>query len=199
VTILGNGDLVPRRRRRPIGRYLATLVVLALVAGGGYAGYRTLQGGSSTPTSSAANRPVCHAPTTSVLFAPAHQVRLSVMNASLRTGLAAQVEHELKHRGFRVTQIGNALRVGHDVATVQYSSDQERAASTVAAQIPGGPTMKPVAGRRVLELDIGVRFARLRSAPGARALERHRLATVSPAPTPTPSSCTQAGAAHAGG
>jgi acetolactate synthase regulatory subunit len=197
VTILGRGDLAPRRRHRRIGRFLAILVVVALLAGGGYAGYRAVKGGSSTPAASASRRPVCPASPTSLLFAPDHQVRLRVMNASLRTGLAAQVKQELKHRGFHVSQIGNALRVGHDVATIQYSADQKRAASTVAAQIAGGPTMKPVAGQRVLELDIGVRFARLRSALGARSVEHHRAAGVS---TPqSPSDCTRSSGAHASG
>jgi hypothetical protein len=118
------------------------------------------------------------------------------MNASLRTGLAAEVEKALRHRHIRVVQIGNALRVGHDVATVQYSPDQKRDASTVAAQIAGATT-KPVAGRRVLELDIGVRFARLRSASAVRALERHRVGGVLTAPTP--GGCTPSTSAHAHG
>jgi hypothetical protein len=185
VTILGRGDLSPRRHSRPAGRYLLILLVVALLAGGGYAGYRGLTGGSSNHAPSAPVAASCPKPLTSAEFAPPHQVKLRVFNASLRTGLAAQVRAELVRRRFHVVEIGNALRVGHNIAMIRYSPDQKRAASTVAAQISGRLTMKPVTGENVLELDIGVHFVRLRSAAAAKAVERRVAASASPSPSPS--------------
>jgi hypothetical protein len=189
VTILGRGDLSPRRRHRSVGRYVTVVLVLAVLAGGGYAAYVGFIQGSSTASTPTAPLALCPKPTTTVLFAPPHKVRLAVLNASLHTGLAAEVRTELRHRGFHVTQIGNAMRVGHDVATIRYSPDERREYRSVAAQIPGEATILPVSGRHILELDLGVHFRQLQSVAAARATERRLVAgsVTSASASPSPS------------
>lgn len=192
VTIPGRGDLSPRHRHRPLSRYVLVLVVVALLAGGGYAGYRGLEGSSSA--GSPAPTDTCRPSTGRSLFAPAGQVRLTILNASLHTGLAASVESAMRKRGFHVAGIGNAARLGRDVATIRYSPDELRASRTVAAEIPGEATIKPVPGHHVLVLDLGTHFRTLQSVRAARATERRRDAAASAAArsaSPSPSaSCT---------
>jgi acetolactate synthase regulatory subunit len=161
------------------------LLVVGLLAGGGYAAYRGLKGKSSGGAAARTTLARCPKPTANPLFAPARQVHLAVYNASLRTGLAATVEQAMKRRGFHVSQIGNASKVGHDIATIRYSADQARGYRTVAAQIQGA-TGQPVAGQHVLELDLGVHFNQLRSAAAARTAEQ-RQATATPSASPSAS------------
>jgi LytR cell envelope-related transcriptional attenuator len=191
VTIPGRGDLAPRRRKRRTGRNLAIFVIVALLAAGGYAGYARYIRGSSGRSPATAIVPLCPKLSTASEFAPARQVNVAVFNASLRTGLAAAVAATLRHRGFHIAAVGNALRVGHNVATIRYSPDERRAYRSVAAQIPGEATIKPVVGHHILELDLGVHFRRLQSAAAARASERRLVAaevrTASPSPSPSPS------------
>ena len=61
MTIPGRGDLSPPRRQSSLGRWLVTVLVLALLAGGGYAAFLGLSGGSSN--SSAPPLPLCPLPT----------------------------------------------------------------------------------------------------------------------------------------
>jgi hypothetical protein len=83
---------------------------------------------------------------------------------------------------------------------IRYSPDQKRASSTVAAQISGHLTMKPVSGQRELELDLGVHFLRLRSVTAAKAFERQVAASSSPAPTASPApSCRSRQGGHSNG
>jgi hypothetical protein len=183
VTIPGRGDLAPRRRKAPIGRFIVTALVIGLLAGGAYAAYLGLTVTTTNGTSS--NRPLgrCPKPSTHAAFAPAKQVKVRIYNASLRTGLAASVRKTLRQRGFHVVMIGNAPRVGHYVAAIRYSSDQVRESRTLAAQF-GGAQSKQLPGHGVLAVDLGVKFAQLRSVAAAKAAE-HQLASAPPTPTPT--------------
>jgi hypothetical protein len=106
---------------------LTAVIVVGLLGGGGYAAYAGLRGTSS---GNAATRPklaVCPKPLTTTMFAAPRDVRLTILNASLQTGLAATIGHQLHHRGFHVSRIGNAVRVVHGVAAIRYSPDELRA------------------------------------------------------------------------
>lgn len=186
MTIPGRGDLSPRRRQHRPGRTLAGLLVLAVLAGAGYVGYRHFNDGSSTPRAAAPPLPRCPPAAGNALFAAPGQVRVRIVNGSLQTGLAARVRSALRRRGIHVVSIGNALKVGHDIAAIRFSADQQRAARTVSAQIVGAPLMQPVSGNAVLELELGLRFTSLVPARAARATENRALAASSPSPSPTP-------------
>jgi len=164
------------------------VVVVALVAAASYLGYHHFHHHSSSRHSAAPPLPRCHASQSNALFAAPGQVRLRIVNGSLQTGLAAHVRAVLHHRGFHVLRIGNALKVGHNVAAIRFSSDQQREARTLSAQVAGAVVMTPVAGAKILELDLGLRFTSLASVRAARATQQHALAASSPSATPTATS-----------
>jgi hypothetical protein len=184
VTIPGRGDLSPARRQSSLGRWLVTVLVLALLAGGGYAAFLGLSGGSSN--ASAPPLPLCPLPTTSPLPTHVGPLRLTVMNATERAGLAAEVAAALQDRGFNVTKIGNAVLMGKGVAVVRYSPDRRLVADKVAAQIKGA-TLLAVGGHRVVELDLGPKYYALVTPRRARVAYRRAVASAAAVPTPSTS------------
>jgi hypothetical protein len=152
------------------------LLVVVLLGGGGYAGYHFIHGGSSGPK---AALPPCPAITASPSTAPPD--RVVVRNATLKTGLATQVAHALRTRDFKVARVGNTVFRGKGVATIRYSADRLTAAERLAAQFAGA-TLTPVAGSRVLKIDVGPKFRALVPLAQAQAAER-QLATPSPTPS----------------
>jgi hypothetical protein len=191
VEIPGRGDLSPRRRHHRPGRWLAAVVVLALVAGASYAGYRHFN--NDNPTSVALSTPprcTGHSVTPTAPRPPAGSIVIN--NGTLTTGLAHGVSKALKHRGFHVASVGNTNKLETGIATVKYSPDRAELAYWAAAQFSGAQ-LEPVRGYRVAEVDIGPRFTALVSRSAAQSqLTRLRAAaspsaTASPSPTPTPS------------
>jgi hypothetical protein len=191
VTILGQGDLSPRRRQRRVGRYVTVLLVLAMLAGGAYAAYVGFIRGSSTHVAASPAPSRCR-PARSPYARP-HTLQVRIFNASLQTGLASQVRTSLRRRGFRVAQIGNAMRVGHYAAEVRYSPDQKLGSVTLAAQVTGATT-RQIAGQHVLELDLGLKYQQMRSATAARTVAHHLAASVAPASSASPTPSCQSGA-----
>jgi hypothetical protein len=191
VSILGRGDLVPRRRRGRVS-WSVVVGVLVLLAAAGYAGDRYLWPHlhSSTPTAAPANcpkaGPVPRLPA-------ARQVSLRVRNSTVREGLASGVASALDHRGFHVRGVGNTSAKVTGTATVRYSADRAEQAKALATQI-SHPAMVQVSGKGVLDLDLGPRWHALASVKAARAAERAARKPASPAPT-----CTPAAAASSDG
>jgi hypothetical protein len=165
---------------------VTVFLVLAVLAGGAYAAYVGFIRGSSTHVAASPAPSRCRHPSSP--YAAPHTLRVRIFNASLQTGLASQVRSSLRHRGFRVAQIGNALKVGHYAAEVRYSPDQKLGSVTLAAQVTGATTQQ-VAGQHVLELDLGLKYQQMRSANAARPMAHHLAASAAPTPTasPTPS------------
>ena len=103
VTIPGRGDLSPRRKHRNWRRRSATAAVVLVVA--------RWSGTAGTATSAAVRRvppkalPRC--PSATPQPPAAQQARLTVRNATLKTGLAADVAHQLRQRDFRIAKVGN--------------------------------------------------------------------------------------------
>lgn len=161
---------------------LLSLVVVLLLGAGGYFAFLGLSGGSS-PSKLAASPARCPKPTAAAPVA-ARKVHLVVRNATLRTGLAAQVSAQLKKRGFHIWKIGNALTMGTGVATVRYSKGRRLDAQAVADQIRGATIVK--VGTPGVELDVGPKFRVLLTAAAARAAQAHLIATETPALTPSP-------------
>jgi hypothetical protein len=182
VTIPGLGDLSPPHRHAPIGRWLVTILVFALLAGGGYAAFLGLTGGSSG--ASASKLPLCPLPTKLAAPPAAGPLRLTVKNATERNGLAARVAAELTNRAFHVLSVGNAVKISSNVATVRYSPDRRAVADKVAAQIQGS-TLVDVGGHGVVELDLGMKFHALATPLEAKVAYLRLL--PHPAVTPTAS------------
>ncbi|HWA66788.1 MAG TPA: LytR C-terminal domain-containing protein [Mycobacteriales bacterium] len=181
MTILGRGDLSPRRKRRNWRRRSAVLVAIVVVAGGGYFGYRQVFGDS---TSAPKALPPCPAPTQSTPVT--EQAKLVVKNATLTTGLAGDVAKQLRRRDFKIASVGNTLFRGKGVATIDYSADLSEWAQLLAAQFDGA-TLDEVTGNNVLEVDIGPRFRDLVPLAQADQAEQAILGTPSPTPTASPS------------
>lgn len=181
MTIPGRGDLSPRRKHRNWRRRFAVAGVVLVVAGIAYGGYRVFGGGSS---SSPLVLPPCPSPTATAPVAT--QARLTVRNATLKAGLAADVARQLRQRNFHVAKVGNTVFRGKGVATVHYSADRTESARLVAAQFVGA-TMTEVTGSNVLELDIGPKFRALVPVGQAQAADRAILATPTAAPAAAPS------------
>jgi hypothetical protein len=163
------------------------LVVLAVLAGAGYVGYRHFHDESSSTPTAAPRLPFCgHTASGNALFAAPGRVRLRIRNGSLQTGLAAQVRSAMRRRGFHVGSIGNASTVGRNVAAVRFPPTELRAARAVAAQVSGHVVMAPTANLAGVELDLGLRFAGLRPPAAVRAVEQQALASATPSATPSP-------------
>jgi hypothetical protein len=193
VTIIGRGDLMPRRRRRHYGRYVTVALVVILLGGGGYAAYRGLKNTHST--SPGATLALCKkgAPRAAGSPPPASaktgKTTIVVDNATLVSGLAAQVAGELRTRGFTIASVGNTAARGRGVATVRYSPDRKVVGEQLAAQIKGA-TLVEAAGSKRVELDVGPKYTALRSTRAAGAALRKLVAadaaSASPSPSATP-------------
>jgi hypothetical protein len=183
VTIPGLGDLSPPHRHVPIGRWLVTILVFALLAGGGYAAFLGLTGGSSGPKAKAASH-LCPSTPAPGPTDP-HRVRLVVLNATLTTNLAAHVKADLIARGFHVTSIGNALKLGTGVAVIDYGAGLRLDAQAVADQIEGA-TLTRVSAAGVT-LKVGPQFHRLLTVAQARVARTHFMAQEPRAQSPSTS------------
>lgn len=111
------GDKYPRMRRsRRRGRLVVGVVACGAVLG--VAGWGTMQlvdvftggGGTASAASASGDCAVKKAvPTTTAVVLPKPaQITVNVFNATTRSGLAKTTADELKRRGFKVGQVGNA-------------------------------------------------------------------------------------------
>jgi len=165
-----------------IGRWLVGLLVVVLLAAGGYFAFLGLSGGSSK--SNGSTLPLCPVGSTAVHAPNPGPLRLTVKNATLRNGLAALVRTQLRKRGFHVISIGNTVLMKHGVAAVRYSADRRLVADKVAAQFAGA-TLLPAGGHGVVELDLGPGYRALVSPAVAAAAYLRLSPHASPSPTPT--------------
>ncbi|MEV6667862.1 LytR C-terminal domain-containing protein [Streptomyces nigra] len=113
------GDKYPRmRRRRPRGRLV--LLGAASLAGLGLVGWGTLQlvdvftGGGGTASAAGAKSDCSTKATASPSAAPKlpkpDAITVNVLNATTRGGLAKKTADELKKRGFKIGDVGNASK-----------------------------------------------------------------------------------------
>lgn len=189
MTILGRGDLSPARRRgRGRGRRsLLVVLVLALLGGGAYAGWSRWGPTTGRPTAAGAAHRSCHTPAGSTAPLPPKQVRVRVINGTLRAGLAATVRRELRSRGFDVVGIGNAPRrlSRSQIAYSAPAGDRAAAAAmTLHEQAPSAAVVKQSA-RGLLTLDIGAHWHGLAPRPAAARAHRADERAAHPSPVCT--------------
>jgi hypothetical protein len=159
-------------RPRPIGAILAVVAVLALVGviaavgGQGHKGGKSKHSGGthtnaalSTPgpsdaTSASASAPTQSAPTSPSRSPAQHHrpvtktpvnIPLTVLNNTIKSGLAAQAAQKFSTKGWQVGPVGNYTG-DLSATTVYYDSTnpaQHRAAETLAAQFPEVAQVQP--------------------------------------------------------
>lgn len=182
MTILGRGDLSPRRRRSRWPRALLVLVVLAALGVGGWFGWQAWGGGGTTTLRPAATP--CPTASASPSAPPAVTAPVRVLNGSLRPGLAATAAR-LLHRSFHVTvaRIGNAVSFLRGDSEIRYPAPLAGQAQRLAAMVVPAPRLVAVASGSKLELDLGTRFRRVATVTEFRGA---LPASGTPSATPTP-------------
>lgn len=200
------GDKYPRMRR-PRGRRRFALGLVASVAALGLIGWGTLQlidvftGGGSKATAAgpkadcASKASPSPSPTTPPRPLPKPgQITVNVLNATPRSGLAKQAADELKKRGFRIGDVGNApkaydKKIAGAGMVLGAKSAAEAALPMLGTQLAGA-RLKTDTRPSATEVDllIGTTFTALTSKKDAdQALAA--LAAPVPAPSSTPKSC----------
>ncbi|MCX4447914.1 LytR C-terminal domain-containing protein [Streptomyces sp. NPDC087866] len=190
------GDKYPRMRR-PRRRSKVILASIASVVALGLAGWGTLQlidvftGGDKT--ASAADRTErCASPKPSapakVLPKPA-RITVNVYNATTRSGLAKAAADELKKRGFKIGEVGNATaaydkKVPGTGLLLGAPAAVDGSFPVLGTQLPGAATKTDARKNAEVDLIIGKKFTAF-SKPQVAASALTALAK----PAPAPSSC----------
>ncbi|WP_327696338.1 LytR C-terminal domain-containing protein [Streptomyces sp. NBC_00459] len=194
------GDKYPRMRR-PRGRRRFVLGLVASVAALGLIGWGTLQlidvftgGGSKAtaagPKSDCATKatPTATAPTAPRTLPKPGGITVNVLNATPRSGLAKQAADELRRRGFRIGDVGNAPKAYDKkiagAGIVLGAKSAARAALPVLGTQLAGAQVKTDARASATEVDllIGTKFTALTSKKDA---DQALAALTGPAPTPS--------------
>ncbi|MFD7682414.1 LytR C-terminal domain-containing protein [Streptomyces sp. NPDC060187] len=197
------GDKYPRMRR-PRGRRRLAFLVVASVAALGLIGWGTLQlidvftGGGKA--SAAATKADCGSKASPAAKASAAaavagtlpkpgQITVNVLNATPRSGLAKQTADELKKRGFKIGDVGNATaaydKKVEGAGLLLGAKDADRAALPVLNTQLSGAQLKTDGRKQATTVDliIGNGFKTLTTKEDA-----DKALTVLAQPVPTPSS-----------
>ncbi|MEV5599875.1 LytR C-terminal domain-containing protein [Streptomyces sp. NPDC052299] len=190
------GDKYPRMRR-PRRRSKVVLATIASVVALGLAGWGTLQlidvftGGDKTASAADRTEP-CPSPKASkpakVLPQPA-KITVNVYNATTRGGLAKSAADELKKRGFKIGEVGNATaaydkKVPGTGILLGAPAAADSTFPVLGAQLPGATTKTDARKNGEVDLIIGKKFTAF-SKPQAAAAALSALTK----PAPAPSSC----------
>jgi hypothetical protein len=194
------GDKYPRLRR-PKRRRRLVLAIVASSAALGLVGYGTLQlvdvfSGDDDKVAAAGPKADCGArvtpsPSASAKALPAPgAITVNVLNATPRSGLAKDTADELKKRGFRIGDVGNATakydKKVDGTALLLGAKAAEAAALPVLGTQLTGAELRTDGREKATEVDliIGTGFKALtKKADADKAL----AALTSPEPTPTAS------------
>jgi hypothetical protein len=198
------GDKYPRMRRpRRRGRLVFALV--ASVAALGLVGWGTLQlidvftgGGDKAPAAgpkadcAAKASPSASARTSSAAYPKPAQITVNVFNATPRSGLAKKTADELRKRGFKIGDVGNAsAELDKKVKGTGLLLGPTSAVSTslpvLGTQLAGAEARADSRKGKDVDLVIGTGFKSLTS----KAAADKALAALG-APEPAPSSSKKA-------
>lgn len=192
------GNKYPRMRRpRRRGRLVALTVASVVVLGVG--GWGTLQlidvfTGGGRKASAAGDGTDCGTTTKASPSAAAEPlpqprtITVNVLNATTRAGLAKKTADELKKRGFKIGDVGNATKqydkkVKGTGLLLGPAAARDTTLPVLGTQLPGAERRTEAARKgAAVDLVIGDGFKELAKKPDAdRALTK--LATPEPAPT----------------
>lgn len=148
----------PRSRRRDPARTRALVTLAILIVLAAAAVVLTLRWEAARSRAPAA-APCTPAGTASPLAPSA--VRVRVLNATARNGLAASVAAELRRRGYTVTGVGNDAGDVSGPAEVRFGPTGARAGQTVSALVPGAASRRDTRPGGDVDLVLGNRFRAL--------------------------------------
>ncbi|MFD7706882.1 LytR C-terminal domain-containing protein [Streptomyces sp. NPDC059786] len=198
------GDKYPRMRR-PKGRRRLVLLVIASVAALGLIGWGTLQlvhvftGGKSASAGATADcvTKASPTPTTATVAKTLPKpggITVNVLNATPRSGLAKETADELKKRGFRIGDVGNATaaydkKVDGPGILLGAKDAATTALPVLNTQLSGAQT-KTDGRKKATEVDliIGTGFKSLTQKKDA---DKALAVLAEPAPTPSPTTKKQ--------
>lgn len=187
MTIPGRGDLAPRRRssygrrQRRWPRVLLTLLVVAALGFGGYAGWQRWHNNDAATVASGTPCPTPTPTGTHAATPPPPHVTAKVLNGSLKPHLAKRVAKALRQRfGVTVAKVGNARRFTRGPSIVRYPQRLAASARTLAGYVLPQARLKLEKKARKVELDIGTRFRGVSPKPRSPA----------PAPSASPTACS---------
>jgi hypothetical protein len=177
VTILGRGDLSPRRRTHRRGPALATILVIAIVGAAGWFAWHALRGHDS---GAGTRVRTCVTPSPAPVPAQPRDVTVSVLNATDKVGLAHQVAAALRTQGFRVGKVGNTKAAVTGVGTITFPPAARAGAIALAEHVPGAALV--TASTAAVTLRLGPAFTALAAPSDAAAARTRDLASASPRP-----------------
>ncbi|MEU6353772.1 LytR C-terminal domain-containing protein [Streptomyces sp. NPDC047072] len=185
----------PRRRGRLVFATVASLAALSLVGWGTLQLIDVFSGGGDEASAagpkancSAGVSPSPSAPSAAALPAPA-QITVNVLNATTRTGLAKRTAAELKKRGFKIGDVGNATtaydkKVKGTGILLGPSSALKTSLPVLGTQLTAAETQTDTRKGADVDLIIGAAFKNL--TPRASA-DKALTALTDPRPTATAS------------
>ncbi|MEU9912036.1 LytR C-terminal domain-containing protein [Streptomyces sp. NPDC051001] len=199
------GDKYPRMRRpRRRGRLVAALV--ASVTALGLVGWGTLQlidvfTGGGDKASAAGSKADCatkaspsaSASSSTTAYPKPAQITVNVFNATPRAGLAKKTADELKKRGFKIGDVGNASaefdkKVKGTGLLLGPTSAVSTSLPVLGTQLAGAETRADTRKGTDVDLIIGTGFKSLTAkATAAKALTK--LGAPQPTPTSSKKSC----------
>lgn len=178
------------RRNRPPWLLPVLIGVAALVVIGVVVGVVSLVRGGSDDTASTEPSPGASPCVTATVvpidvLPPANRVRVNVYNATQTAGLAGKVAKELGARDFKVVKIANDPRGQKidGVAQIRYGPKGERAAQTLAFQVPGAVLIDDARTGRIVDIAVGEQFT------GLAAIDEVAAAMASPTPVASGPGC----------
>ncbi|MGW0855318.1 LytR C-terminal domain-containing protein [Streptomyces sp. NPDC002690] len=189
------GNAYPRMRRPRRRRRLALVAAASLVALG-LAGWGTLQlidvySGGDTKAQAADHKRECaavpkQAATVKALPAP-NRITVNVYNATPRSGLAKSAADELKKRGFKIGEVGNApaaydKKVPGTGLLLGPPTAADSAFPVLETQLPGAVRKTEARKNTEVDLILGTRFQAF-STPQAAAAALTALTKPAPAPS----------------
>lgn len=180
MTILGRGDLAPRRRgRRRKAPYVVAVLVLAAAAAGGWFGWRGWHADKPAKPQAVV---VCQTPSPSPSPAAAKGVKVAVLNGTTRVGLAHTIAGQLTLRGFAVVKVGNGRPTAGPPRVIYAPGDA--ALGTALAEQVAGAQLAELSSQTsgVVALDIGSGFRGLATPAQAAAARARDLAAAAPSP-----------------
>lgn len=177
------GDKYPRMRRNT-GRRRVVLAAIGGVVALGLVGWGTFQlidvftgGDQATAASAKSCRSKPEKPSTPVKALPAPaKIKVNVLNATPRGGLAKKTADELKKRGFKIGEVGNATKeydkkVKGTGLLLGPATATDGAFSVLGTQLAGAGTKTDTRKTAEVDLIIGTKFKKLTAdAQAAKAL-----------------------------